>query len=77
MFDVPEVEGKIPRVAIQIFNVLGQKVKTLEPGVKDARRYTVIWNGTNESGTRVASGVYFYRLLAGDHISTKKMVMVK
>jgi hypothetical protein len=77
MFDVPEVEGKIPRVAIQIFNILGQKVKTLEPGVKDAKRYSIIWNGTNENGTQVASGVYFYRLLAGDHISTKKMVMVK
>jgi flagellar hook assembly protein FlgD len=71
------VTGKIPRAAIQIFNILGQKVMTIERGIHDARRYTVRWDGINENGVRVASGVYFYRLLAGDHVSTKKMVMVK
>lgn len=77
-FDVPEVAGKISHAAIQIFNILGQKVMTIErrdfevPG-----RYKINWDGTNENGVRVASGVYFYRLLAGDHASTKKMVMVK
>ncbi|MGD1046046.1 MAG: FlgD immunoglobulin-like domain containing protein [Bacteroidota bacterium] len=76
-FDVPEVAGKIPRVAVQIFNILGQKIKTLEHGIHDTGRDKVIWNGTNENGVRVASGVYFYRLLAGEYASTKKMVMLK
>lgn len=76
-FDVPEVTGKIPRVAVQIFNILGQKITTLERGVYDVGRYRVTWNGTNEQGSRVASGVYFYRLLSGDYTSTKKMVLVK
>ncbi len=76
-FDVPEVAGRIPRVAIQIFNILGQKVTTIERNVYDAGRYTVTWHGVNENGARVASGVYFYRLLAGEYASTKKMVMLK
>jgi len=76
-FDVPETAGKIPRVAVQIFNILGQKVTTLERGIYDAGRYSVRWDGMNENGARVASGVYFYRLLAGDYTSTKKMVLMK
>jgi hypothetical protein len=76
-FDVPEVTGKIPRVAVQIFNILGQKVTTIERGIHDAGRYSIRWDGNSENGARVASGVYFYRLLAGDYTSTKKMVMIK
>jgi hypothetical protein len=76
-FDVPEITGKIPRVAVQIFNILGQKVRTIERGIHDAGRYSVTWNGASDNGARVASGVYFYRLLAGDYATTKKMVMLK
>ena len=76
-FDVPEVAGKIPRAAVQIFNILGQHIMTLERGIHDAGRYSVVWNGMNTNGVRVASGVYFYRLLAGEYVSTKKMVMLK
>jgi hypothetical protein len=76
-FDVPEVAGRIPRAAIQIFNILGQRIRTIERGIHDAGRYSVKWDGANENGVRVASGVYFYRLLAGEYASTKKMVMLK
>ena len=76
-FDVPEEAGRVPRIAVQIFNILGQKVKTIERGNLDAGRYTVVWNGTNEGGSRVASGVYFYRILAGDYVHTMKMVLIK
>jgi hypothetical protein len=76
-FDVPEVAGRIPRAAIQIFNILGQHIRTIERGIHDAGRYSVRWDGANENGVRVASGVYFYRLLAGEYASTKKMVMLK
>jgi flagellar hook assembly protein FlgD len=76
-FDVPEVANKIPRVAVQIFNILGQKVTTLKRDIPDAGRYSIRWDGMSENGVRVASGVYFYRLLAGDYTSTKKMVMMK
>ncbi len=76
-FDVPEVAGKIPRAAIQIFNILGQHIRTLERGIHDAGRYSIVWDGRSENGMHVASGVYFYRLLAGEYASTKKMVMLK
>jgi hypothetical protein len=76
-FDVPETTGKIPHVAVQIFNILGQKVTTLERDIHDAGRYSIKWNGVSENGTRIASGVYFYRLIAGDYTSTKKMIMMK
>lgn len=77
-FDVPEVVGKVPRLAVQIFDLLGRKVITIEKGNYDAgMRYRVVWDGRNEAGEHVASGVYFYRLLAGDYVSTKKMVLLK
>jgi hypothetical protein len=76
-FDVPEITGAMPRVAIQIFNILGQKVRTLEPGVRDVGRYKVRWDGRDEGNRYVASGVYFYRILAGEYKSTKKMVLIK
>jgi hypothetical protein len=76
-FDVPEVANMIPRIAVQIFNILGQKVTTIERGIRDAGRYSIRWDGMSENRVRVASGVYFYRLLAGDYTSTKKMVMIK
>jgi hypothetical protein len=77
-FDVPEITGSLPRVAIQIYDVLGKKVKTIEKDVKDTGRYKVIWDGTNENHTHVATGVYFYRVLAGNnYAATKKMLLLK
>ncbi len=77
-FDVPEITGSLPRVAVQIFDVLGRKVKTVEKDVKDAGRYKVVWDGTNEDHVRVATGVYFYRVLAGgNYAATKKMLLLK
>ncbi len=82
-YDVPEISGRIPRVAIQIFNVIGEKVRTIDRQDRDAGRYTVRWNGRDDNGATVATGVYFYRLLSVDPIegnhfaTTKKMIMVK
>ena len=45
---------------------------TYEPGT-----YTVRWDGTNDNGSFVASGIYFYKLVAGNYLSTKKMIYVK
>lgn len=76
-YEVPEISGRVPRVAIQIFNILGQKVLTIDRGEKDAGRYRVVWDGRDETGSRVPSGVYFYRLLSQDFATSKKMVLVK
>jgi flagellar hook assembly protein FlgD len=68
---------KASNVELTIFNVLGQKVVTLINEKMDAGTYRETWRGTSESGTQVASGIYFYRLTAGDYVTTKKMMMLK
>ncbi len=66
------------KVTLEIYNVLGQKVRTLIRGQRQiANTYRVQWNGEDHSGQRVASGVYFYRLKAGNFIKTRKMMLLK
>jgi hypothetical protein len=64
-------------VTVRIFNVLGQHVRTLSDGHREAGRQSVAWNGSNENGDPVSSGVYFYRIETPDAQFTKKMVIVK
>jgi hypothetical protein len=65
------------QVRIDIFNILGEKVKTLMDQHLKAGRQLVEWDGKDESGEEVASGVYFYRLQTKDFTETKKMVLMK
>jgi hypothetical protein len=70
----------IPRashVRLQIFNMLGQKITTLVDEDQAAGRKGVVWDGRDENGNEVASGVYLYRLQAGDFSQTEKMVLIK
>lgn len=64
-------------VSLRIYNVAGQLVKTLLDEVRDAGTQTVTWDGRNNGGRLCASGVYFYRLKAGEFIDTKKMVLLR
>ena len=65
-------------VAIIVYNMLGQRVRTLYDGFRSQRRnYEVQWDGRDESGHRVASGVYLYRLTADGFSQTKRMLLVK
>jgi hypothetical protein len=52
-------------------------VNTLVDEYQEAGRYDVFWNGTNEKGGKTGSGVYFYRMNAGDYTSLKKMILMK
>ncbi len=65
------------QVELVIYNMLGQKVKTLVKGRQTAKLYRVQWDGTNDRGVKVASGIYIYRLRAGDRIATRKMILMK
>ncbi len=65
------------KVSIDIFNTRGQKVTTLLDEVRNAGNQSVIWNGKDEYGHPVASGVYFYQMKAGIFSQTKKMVLLK
>jgi hypothetical protein len=72
-YDLP----KASHVRLEIFNILGQNVKTLVDGYQEAGYQNVIWDGTNNSNAPVASGMYFYRIEADDFQATKKMMMLK
>jgi hypothetical protein len=70
------VHGPIP-TTLKIYNVLGQKVRTLVNEPKQAGSYTVIWDGKDDGGNDVASGVYLYRLQVGDYSQARKMVLMR
>jgi len=60
-----------------VFNVLGQKVNTLANGKLDAGYHTVNWNGTDQNGAKLASGVYIYQLRTMDKTLTKRMTILR
>ncbi|MBD3217041.1 MAG: T9SS type A sorting domain-containing protein, partial [candidate division Zixibacteria bacterium] len=64
-------------VNIKVYNIAGQVVSTLVDKVMPAGKHKVNWNGTNQSGARVASGVYFYRMETSSFQKTQKMILVK
>lgn len=64
-------------VAIEIFNVIGQKVKTVTDQAYVAGRHQVVWDGTNGSGKEVASGMYFARLTTETTTATKKLMLLR
>ncbi len=64
-------------VELSIYNMLGQKVRTLVSGVRQAGTYQVHWDGTDNNGNRVSSGVYLYSLRGTNALITKKMVLMK
>jgi hypothetical protein len=65
-------------VSLKIYNVAGQLVKTLVDGQRIAGQvYEANWNGLNDAGQSVSSGVYFYKLVSTNFTQTKKMVLLK
>ena len=64
-------------VGLEVLNLLGQRVTTLVDEPQTAGPHEVIWNGTDDHGSSVASGMYFYRLVTGEHSESKKMVLLK
>jgi len=64
-------------VEVAVFNVLGRRVATLVCETQSAGEHTVVWNSTDDKGRTVASGVYFYRVRAGDDVQSRKMVLLK
>ena len=69
-------------VSIEIYNLAGQLVQTLAVGMQQRGRYVhkgqaAYWDGRTESGQPVTSGVYFYKLMHGDFVATRKMVILK
>ncbi|HVP35686.1 MAG TPA: cohesin domain-containing protein [Terriglobales bacterium] len=65
------------RTTLIIYNILGQKVNTLVNENLKSGTYQVTWNGNNDAGEKVPSGVYFYRLTSSNNSETRKMVLMR
>jgi hypothetical protein len=65
------------RVALKVYNVQGNLIKTLLDQMQNAGVYSVVWNGTNNQEERVASGLYVYRLHAGAFSQAGKMILLE
>jgi len=64
-------------VAVSIYNLLGQHVRSFELGRQSAGGHRLMWYATDGDGNSVSSGMYFYRMKAGDFVQTRKMVLLK
>ncbi|MCI0596575.1 MAG: T9SS type A sorting domain-containing protein, partial [candidate division Zixibacteria bacterium] len=65
------------QVELTIFNTLGQVVRTLMDGHQGAGYHQIVWDGKDEAGRSVSTGIYLYQIKAGDLVETKKMQLIK
>jgi len=69
--------GKPADISLKIYNVNGQLVRTLVDAKHAAGKYQVVWDGNDNMGFKIPSGLYIYRYSAGDYVRSFKMVLVK
>lgn len=69
--------AKTSQVEINIYNIRGQLVKTLVDKKRNTGEYKVVWKGDNNNGVRVASGIYFVKMNAGDFSKVRKLTLLK
>jgi hypothetical protein len=72
-YALPETAG----VRLVVYNALGQRVRTLVDAVQSAGAYSVSWDGRNDSGRSVSSGLYLYRIESRAFTSMRKMLLLK
>jgi hypothetical protein len=77
-FSIAGSEDNKQKVSISVFNIRGQKVKTLVDETMEPGRYSIIWNSKDRNGKPVSSGIYFYQLnVDGKMIKSRKMLLLK
>lgn len=64
-------------ISLEVYNIKGQKIKTLYNGFATAGEHQVSWNGINESNQQVSSGIYFYKLITPQKVITNKMLLMR
>ncbi len=64
-------------IELAIYNLAAQRVATLVTGHREAGSYSVRWDGVTDAGLKLASGVYFYRLTAGEQVETRKLLLLR
>ncbi|MDA3871290.1 MAG: lamin tail domain-containing protein [Candidatus Marinimicrobia bacterium] len=72
-FDLP----KAVDVKLVIYDIMGRKITTLVNTHMEAGYKNIVWNGTNDYGNKISSGIYIYRIIAGNNIETMKMSYIK
>jgi flagellar hook assembly protein FlgD len=66
------------KLTLKIYNMLGEEIRTLVNGNNSAGKYSVIWDGTDNSGSLIGSGIYLYQLrLDNNYLKTKKLLLLK
>lgn len=64
-------------VTIKIYNARGQEIKTISQGNQQEGTYSIVWDGKNNQGQQMSSGVYYYRIITEEFTDVKKMLLVK
>ena len=68
---------KRARIKLEIINAVGEKVTTLADNFYNTGIYSIHWNGEDENDHQVVSGLYFYRLIIGEHVFSRKMLLLR
>ena len=77
-YGIPTLETRYAlSVLIQIYDITGQLITTLQNGYQSQGWHSVEWNGTNNQGTQVPAGLYFSRIVAGNDVKTTKLMLLK
>ncbi len=76
-YEVKDSGSATATVTLKVYNVLGQQVKSMVEEDQAPGFYSINWDGTNDKGEKVSTGVYFYRLQAGDFVQSRKMTFLK
>ncbi len=77
-FQLPEKNGTATvRTVLRVYDILGRLVRTIVDEDMSPGFYTKQWDGLNDKGVGISSGVYFYSIMAGDFRQTKKMLLIK
>lgn len=69
--------NKTGLIKLEVYDILGRKIRTLLNQKMSAGKHTLTWNGYNDNGKQVASGVYFYSLKVGSQVKVRKMIYIK
>jgi hypothetical protein len=76
-FEIPGSAEERVDVTLRIYDVRGRLIRTLINGAKEPGAYEVTWDGRNDRGADLSSGVYFYKVSAGEFVSTRKMTLIR
>ncbi|MEO0189485.1 MAG: S8 family serine peptidase [candidate division WOR-3 bacterium] len=68
---------KAGKISLKVYNCLGQVVRTLVDGEKEPGFYSIIWDGRDDAGRKLAAGIYFYQMTSDNFVDTKKAVLLK